>query len=517
MADRPHETTELAAFDPGDPVRRERVLDKAMALAGVASWVWRAEEDTIEWSPNMYALTGVDPSVTPTIEGFHALVHEEDRERVVAIAERAMTTGFAEPHEYRIRRADDGAERWVQTSGEVVRAEDGTIAGFVGAMLDLTDRRALEARAREGQRLESIGRLASGIAHDLNNLLTVILTSVAIVELDLEAPAPRRAAGHIREAAGRAATLTSQVLAFARQQVTVATVIDLDEAIGGAIDLLEPLTPEGVRIVYQPSHVGLRVLADRGQLDQVLMNLAVNALDAMPGGGRLTFATHPEPGTDRISVSVSDTGAGIPIAIQPHVLEPFYTTKSPGRGTGLGLAVCEGIVARHGGRLSFHSVEGQGTTFVFTLPEPEGAADPVRASTLRPRPRRTGELILLIEDDPLIRELVSNILVADGYRVAAVGSIEAARDRLRADASPIALVLSDWSLPDGSGPQVCEAVADRVAPSRILFVSGHPPAQLAEAVDQDPDLRFLPKPFDAAKLTEAVRDVLAREALRARG
>lgn len=496
---------------PGKDALRERVLEHAMRLANVGSWVWYAHDGSIRWSDQMYEIAGVDRDVVPSAEFFYSLIHDDDRERVMGIGSRGMETGYAPPHEYRLVRPCDGAVRYVQTSGEVLLDENGKMAGYVGATLDLTERRAVEERLREGQRLEAVGRLAGGIAHDFNNLLTVILSSVDLLKRETGTlPGPMR---DIQEAAQRGAHLTGQVLAFARRQLASPRVVELNEIVAGVSRLLAPVVPDSVGVELELCDRNPRIRMDRGQLEQVLISLGVNALDAMPNGGRMTLVTDvvSDPAGARARIGVRDTGVGIPADVRPHLFEPFFSTKPPGEGTGLGLATCHGIVTQHGGSIAYETAVGKGTAFVVEFPATDAPLeeDGTVAGAGGPAVETDEVQILIVEDEPAVRGLCKKILERAGYAVEAVGSLAELRDWLGGATLRPALVLTDWSLPDGNGHDVAQALKGHVAAGRILFSSGYTAGGLGEDGELDPDVNFLPKPFDPDQLVSAVATILA--------
>jgi PAS domain S-box-containing protein len=391
------------------------------------------------------------------------------------------------------------------------------------------ERDRLQLEVQQAQRLEAIGRLAGGVAHDFNNLLTVILA--AVEALRAEAGQLGRRAGEeleqVETAAERARDLTRQLLAFARKQVIAPIPLDLAHAIRSSAKLLRRMLGEDVvlRLEIEP---GLwPVLCDPAQLEQVLFNLAVNARDAMPGGGRLEIAAcnaevwlpgAPEGGAGRagqwVRLRVKDSGAGMGPEVRAHLFEPFFTTKGPGKGTGLGLATVHGIVAQSGGHIEVDTAPGQGTTFDVYLPRAEAAPEAVaeRPPALAP-PARTGhETLLLVEDDPLVRGVMVSVLGGAGYEVLVAEAGGPALELAAGHPRPIHLVVTDVIMPGRSGPQVVEDL-QRLRPGlRALYVSGYAADVIAERGVLESGIEFLPKPFTAGALLERVRALLDAQA-----
>jgi PAS domain S-box-containing protein len=383
---------------------------------------------------------------------------------------------------------------------------------------DVTERLRLEERLALSEKLEAIGRLAGGVAHDFNNLLTVIsgYTELLLAREDVTG---REQLGEIAHAADQAASLTRQLLAFSRRQVLHPQRLDLDEIVAG----MEPMVR---RIIGDDVNVGVRltgglptVAADRAQLERVILNLAANARDAMPHGGRLTIETAAvdlddyvvsrgdgTPGPN-VLLAVSDTGVGMSEEVQRHLFEPFFTTKGPGAGTGLGLATVFGVVKQSGGSIYVYSEEGRGTTFKIYLPVAAGAAAPA-SPVAEDADERGNETIVLVEDDESVRNLVRVMLESRGYRVlAAAGGEEA--ERLCADCpGDVDLLLSDVVMPDVNGRALAERLAAVTPALRVLFMSGYSDEAVYRHGEISPDAAFIEKPFTDRTLARKVRDVL---------
>jgi two-component system cell cycle sensor histidine kinase/response regulator CckA len=399
---------------------------------------------------------------------------------------------------------------------------DGRTVGRVWSFRDVTERRRLEESLRQSQKMEAVGRLAGGIAHDFNNLLTAINGYSSLVLRLLSETHPARGdVLEIRKAGERAAGLTEQLLAFSRRQVLRPEILDLNAVVEDMKNMLGRLIPENIALeAHLSPNVGT-VRADRGQLEQVIMNLAVNARDAMPEGGRLILETdnaelgvrfaqlHPElvPGP-YVMLAVSDTGAGMDEETRARVFEPFFTTKQVGKGTGLGLSTVYGIVRQSGGHVSVYSEVGGGTVFKIYLPREEAT------STEAPEPRAAiteapgAETILLAEDEDGVRTLIEKLLEEAGYRVLAAGTAEEALRLGQDHSGPIHLLLTDVVMPGMGGPELAGRLAEDRAGLRVLYTSGYTDAAVMDRGELPPGALFLQKPFTPAALTAKVREAL---------
>ncbi len=500
--------------------KRERMLAEAQRIAGVGSWVWDKASGKLQWSDEMYRICGVAPEVEPTDALYYSLVHPDDRERARAAAARALQTRVSNAREHRILRASDQSVRHVLVASEVTTGDDGEITGSLGTTLDVTERRTLEAQLLHSMKLEAVGRLAGGVAHDFNNVLTVIMGNVSVVERALgERSESREHLQEIRAAAQRASGLTRQLLAFARKQIIAPEALSPNAIIENLVRLLRPVLGEDIQLSLQLAGDVWPVLIDRGQFEQLLLNLAVNARDAMPRGGALSIETrnaqaherrlHPElePGS-YVCVQVRDTGHGIPRELLQQVFEPFFTTKGAGQGTGLGLAQCHGIVKQHGGHIWVTSEPGAGATFTIHLPRAQSAPKPALASSEPPARRHGSETVLLVEDEAMVRKLCVDALGELGYQVLPAGSAAEAL-RVAADHSgPIDLLLTDLVLPDQRGNEVAAALAARSPSPRVLYMSGYAEGSIAQAGVLQAGARFLHKPYTLQALAAAVRKAL---------
>ncbi|HVZ34495.1 MAG TPA: ATP-binding protein, partial [Polyangiaceae bacterium] len=406
------------------------LLQVALDATGIGIWTYAPPAGVGSWDERTRGIFGV-PEGTPAPSFEHLMtdyVHPEDRERVQKSLEGALQTGSYGPIQHRIVWSD-GSVRWVSASGVAVPGLGAGVRQIVGSVQDITERHVFEARLLEAQKLESIGRLAGGVAHDFNNMLTAILGNVEQMAELTSIEAMREHLREIHDAAQRSSTLTAQLLAFARRQVMELRLVDPNRLVAGLQSLLRRVVGERIEIACTLSaHGSVRV--DSGQFEQVVMNLVSNARDAMPNGGRITLSTRdvrigasdalrvPEvpPGL-YVAIMVSDTGVGIAADVLPHVFEPFFTTRP--QGTGLGLATCHGIARQSGGQLVVESRLGEGATFTLYLPrlEPEDAPALAHSATARAVSERGNGRILVVEDEPAVRAILERTLVRRGYRV----------------------------------------------------------------------------------------------------
>jgi signal transduction histidine kinase/ActR/RegA family two-component response regulator len=374
-----------------------------------------------------------------------------------------------------------------------------------------------EARIRlaHSERLESIGTLAGGVAHDLNNMLTPVIGYAQLVRGRLPVDSPERAhLGHLVEAAQRAGALTRKLLALGRKQVLEVKPIDVGENLRGIEPLLRHLFPENVALTIAVDDDLPRVDADAAQLEQVWMNLAANARDAMPTGGALTIDVQRlrARGRDGVDVYVSDTGGGMDPATLDQVFEPFFTTKPRGEGTGLGLAIVRGIVEQHGGRVDVARTSSEGTTFHLFLPASTHELPDTTRPALALEPARGHEQLLVVEDDEAVRTLVTEVLEAQGYAVASADSERALVQLLAARSAPIDLVVTDVILPDSDALKVVAHVASRYPGARFVYMTGHADEVLAPRGMLRESVALLRKPFTADELLASVRGALAKSA-----
>jgi PAS domain S-box-containing protein len=415
----------------------------------------------------------------------------------------------------------DGTEFPVEISLSPLETEEGILVS--STIRDIRERKQLEDQLRQAQKMEAVGRLAGGVAHDFNNVLSVILSYAEMIAAELKPDEPLRAdVEEIRTAAMRATDLTRQLLAFSRQQVLEAKVLDLGRAVAGMGTMLRRLLGADIELTVLSGSGLWNVKVDPGQVEQILMNLAVNARDAMPLGGKLTIETanveldedyarahHGVRAGSFVVLAVSDTGIGIDKETQVRIFEPFFTTKEQGKGTGLGLATVFGIVKQSGGHIWVYSEPGQGATFKIYLPRVSGNAE-VRASE-RPPPgtMRGTETILLVEDDDQVRAVARGILRSNGYVVLEAPNGGEALLICEQHGAKIHLLLTDVVLPRMSGRQLAERLASARPDMKVLFMSGYTDDAILQHGVLDSDVAYLQKPLTPTSLTRKVREVLA--------
>jgi PAS domain S-box-containing protein len=506
----------------------EAVLQRAMEVGQIGSWTAGVGPDArLEWSLEVCRIFGVDAArLSGTPEDFVARCHPEDLPSVNAARDAAYATGEPMRIDHRIVRPD-GAVRWVHERADIVRDHAGRPARMIGVVQDITERKqaeealkTAEEQLRQSQKMDAIGRLAGGVAHDFNNLLSIITgrSEILLTRRQLTA-AVQRDVDLIHKAADRAAGLTRQLLAFSRKQLLQPKVLDLNAVVANMGIMLRRVIGEDVDLVIVARPGIARVFADPGQVEQVILNLAVNARDAMPGGGRLTIETtqldldsshakiHPGVGPGRhIMLSVTDTGVGMEADVRERIFEPFFTTKEIGKGTGLGLSMVYGIVQQSGGTIWVYSEPGQGSVFKIYLPSVD---EPTEQEQAREAPPLGGkETVLLCEDEPDLRELSREVLEEYGYTVLEASDGKDALDVAAAHAGPIHLLLTDVVMPRMNGSELAARLT-RERQVRVLYMSGYTETSMMRGSVADG--AFLQKPFSPIVLARTVRAVLDGE------
>ncbi|MBI5483243.1 MAG: response regulator, partial [Deltaproteobacteria bacterium] len=398
----------------------------------------------------------------------------------------------------------------------------GNVSKVIVVTRDITEHKKLEVQYMHAQKMESIGTLAGGVAHDFNNILTVIVGLGEITLMKMVADDPnRRNIGAILEAADRATHLTRELLLFSRKQLSERRSVDLNEVISKMDKFLRRIISEDITLKYLPHPHPLPVLADTHQLEQVLMNLAVNAKDAMPRGGEFVLQTEQtvldsalvaahgydsKPGLYAL-LCVSDSGIGMDKTTQQRIFEPFFTTKEVGKGTGLGLAVVYGIINQHGGFITAYSEPGLGTTFKIYLPLTETAALPAVSGQEQPAAKGT-ETILLAEDECLVRTFLTAVLTEAGYRVITANDGEEALQKFKGSAEPIQLLLFDLIMPKMNGKEASDQIRMIQPGIKTIFSSGYAPDTIRQKVALDDDVHLILKPASPREILRKVRDVL---------
>ena len=494
----------------------------ALETADIGLWDLDCASGALTWSATLEAQYGLEPGTfAGTFDAYVQLIHPDDRASVLAAVAAAMQSGvdYSAPNRTLWK---DGSVQWLSGAGRFVLGEDGRAIRGAGISQNITERRTLERQYQHAQKMEAIGLLASGVAHDFNNLLTVIHGFASLVAEDA-ALDPRHACDldEVLKAADRAAALTKQLLAFSRQQVLQTLPLDVNLLLRDMTGMLGRLIGENIEVslVLEP---GLSLaLADRGQLEQVVMNLVVNARDAMPDGGRVTIETKDfefdesfsrleavTPGL-YVMVSITDTGCGMTEATKQHLFEPFFTTKESGKGTGLGLSTTYGIVKQSKGYIWVDSELGRGTTFRVYFPraDREATADAVRPEVAA-RLERRSRTVLLVEDESGLRMLVKRMLESEGFRVLDAANGDDAEMLFAEHADSIDLLLTDVVMPGCGGPELLTRLQGRSPALNVLYMSGYTEQSAAHKAGIDRGTPFLQKPFTAPELLRQVRRAL---------
>jgi PAS domain S-box-containing protein len=498
----------------------EARLARAQRMANLGSWEQDLESGELQLSEDACRIFGMQPEESrTTMDILISLVHPEDQASLREAIQNAPAREGCSQIDHRITLSD-GTERFLRQYTEPLSNEAGR-GRLLGTVQDVTEYKHLEEKLRRAQRLEGIGRLAGGVAHDFNNLLVVINGYAQIILSETPAEGPLRdQAQEIINAGNRAAALTRQLLAFSRKQVMRPRAINLDSLLTDLKKMLGRLIREDIELKQSFTPELWSVKADPDRVEQVILNLVVNARDAMPGGGVLTIATSNvefreqevqglldlKPGR-YVSLTVTDTGTGMTAETKRRLFEPFFTTKPSGEGTGLGLSMVYGIVKQHGGEVSFYSEPGLGTTFKIYWP----ATDQPSESRTRPEapriPRRGNETILLVEDDQKVRKLIRLMLLSQGYTVLETEQSADALGVVSKHDGPVDLLLTDVVMPQMSGPELARQVAVLRPGIQVIFMSGYPGGSTSEHGIFDPSF-FLQKPFDTETLAQMLRQVL---------
>jgi PAS domain S-box-containing protein len=473
---------------------------------------------TLEANDAFLAMLGSSrDELLSTASGWNDLTPPEYRDRNRLAVSELRTTGIAKPWEKEYTHKD-GHRVPVLVGVALLEASEGTCITYI---VDLSSRRLLEDQLRQAQKMEAVGQLAGGVAHDFNNLLTVILGHANMLVQSLpDREGLRESAEEIRDAGDRAAAMTGQLLAFSRRLVLAPALLDLNDLVANVERLLRRMIGEDITLAtVLAADIGV-VLADAGQLEQVLMNLAVNARDAMPDGGTLTITVAGETVSnqdqadakglaigDYVTMVIADSGTGMTAETRTHMFEPFYTTKGVDHGTGLGLATAYGIVRQSGGNIGVASTRGAGATFTIYLPRVDAVA-----ATLPPRPAlvaraQATETLLLVEDEPAVRRLTRRMLEGRGYRVIEASAGAEALATARGHSGRIHLLLTDVIMPGMSGRELATQLLIERPGTRVVYMSGYPDdAVLRQDLGQ---VAFVQKPFTADNLAAKVREAIA--------
>ena len=497
-------------------------------LENLPGLVYRCKNDpdwTMEFlSGGTLELTGYAPGdlVENRTISYAELIHPADRDQVWNEVQRALAARRTYQLSYRIV-SRDGSLKWVREQGCGVYSDAGSLEALEGFVTDVSAERRLEEQLGHAQKMEAVGRLAGGVAHDFNNLIMVISSyaAMALEALPLDHPV-RPDIEEMRRAAERGTGLARQLLTLSRRQKLEPRVVEADSVVRGVEGTLRRLLGERITLELMLGAGTSRIRVDLSRFDQVLMNLAANARDAMAGGGRVSIETrrveldeeyarsHPDVSPGRyVLISVSDTGEGMDAAVRARIFEPFFTTKGAEAGTGLGLSLVYGIVSQSGGHIWVYSEPGRGTIFKLYFPVVQAAAEPkASAPPVSRAPLRGTETILVAEDEPPLRNLCARVLKRYGYTVIQAGSVAEAALFFERYSGPIHLLLSDLVMPDGTGLELAGQLR-AASPLGVLFMSGYSGGVLEQQLGGAP---YLQKPFSPEELASRVREVLDAEA-----
>jgi signal transduction histidine kinase/CheY-like chemotaxis protein len=507
-------------------------LELAQAQARMGSWEIDVGLERGLWSKGMFPLFDRDPGLgAPTWSEFLELIHPDDREPLGrALGAIAELRGESARENFRTN-PDLGEVRHFMATAICIRGEEGRPERFIGTTIDVTDYRRLEAQLVNAQKMEAVGRLAGGIAHDFNNLLTVIFGySDLLVSALRSDDRSRGLAAKVGETARRAAALTRQLLAFSRRQVMTLTIVDLNRVVSATEEMISRLIGEDITVRVQLDSSLGRVRADVSQVEQVIMNLVVNARDAMPDGGELIIETRnvelaAPVVTDRSTIPagsyarlvIADSGEGIRDNVLPHIFDPFFTTKEKGKGTGLGLATVYGIVRQLDGHVTVASTAGRGTTFSVYLPvvasEPRAGAAEERAPESEDVPRGSAT-VLLAEDEDAVRTVIAEALKTLGYEVLAAGDAEEALRLAEARAGRFDVLLTDVVMPGMNGHDLARRVTEIYPDVKVVLMSGYTDDAVLRRAVLAESVPFLQKPFAVEILARTIDEILTPRAPR---
>jgi PAS domain S-box-containing protein len=500
---------------------RER-LQWAVTAGKVGLWDWDLRTNKVYYSSEWKHQIGyTDDEISNDFSEWQSRVHPDDLDHALQTVQ-VYLSGDDPDYESAFRfRHKNGSYRHILARGSEVRSGDGTRIRLLGSHVDITERTELQSQLMQAQKMEGVGQLAGGVAHDFNNLLTVINGTADLALMKLQEDDPLAAHfRQIRQAGDRAASLTRQLLAFSRRQIMKLDVLDLNDVVADMQGMLRRLIGEHIELAVVLAKSLGAVKADRGQIEQVVVNLAVNAQDAMPDGGTLTIETHDveldeayaaehpsvRPGP-HVMLVISDTGIGMDEVTRSRIFEPFFTTKGPGKGTGLGLSTVYGIVKQSGGSIWVYSERGKGTTFRIYLPRVEELARKHEPARILTSVRGT-ETVLIVEDEEAVRNLAMRVLQTAGYRILAARNGREALLILKRHSGPVHLMLTDVVMPGMSGRALAARLAGVRPKMKILYTSGYTDDAILRHGVLGEGAQFISKPFTMTDLTRKVREVL---------
>ena len=504
----------------------EERLRLAMHAADMGVWEWDAATDRSTWDTSLHRIMGVAPGeFDGRTETLANLIHPEDRQKFLISVEQAARLGEVYQLDFRLIRPD-GRTVWIADRGRPEFDASGKLLRFRGVARDVTQQRELREQLNRAQKMEAVGQLAGGVAHDFNNLLMVIRGNAEVLWDHLATEgAGTRSLEALLQAADRAAGITRQLLAFSRRQVLQPKVVELGRLVSETAGLLRRVIGPATQLELQMPPEALYVRVDAGQIDQVVLNLVINARDAMPEGGKVTLRVDraaagsegvrrlrfPQmPDADYVRLTVQDTGTGMDAATQARIFEPFFTTKELGKGTGLGLATVYGIVKQSEGWIWVDSEPGAGTKFEVFLPEVPAPEEVAPAKPQRFAEARGTETLLVVDDEPDILELATGYLSGLGYQVIGAGSGEQALAKIGALSGPLDLLITDAQMPGTPGLRLAQTVRELRPEARVLYISGYAedsgiPGRLPQAGED-----FLQKPFALTELAAKIRELLRK-------
>ncbi len=520
-----------------DSLRKSQArLEMAQAQAHIGSWEYNVETGELIWSKELARLLGFEEASSPQVSWPPLdFIHQDDRPMVSRVHRRAVDSGEPGTCEFRADPERLPGRYFVMTC-ELCRDALGQPLHVSGTMQDITDRKRAEAECvrlqdqlQQATKMEAVGRLAGGVAHDFNNLLTVISGNIELTRLDLDPSDPlTQNLDEVAKAAASAAQLTRQLLAFSRRQIVEPRGLNINDLVESLQKMLGRLIGEHIKLEISLAKDLRSVKVDPGQFDQVVVNLAINARDAMPDGGRLLIETsnidvdeaicrlhsglHPGP---FVMVAVSDTGRGMTKEVRSRIFEPFFTTKPEGRGTGLGLAMIFGVVKQSGGAIDVYSEVGHGTTFKIYLPSVDPSHDDSVGSAVAQGVTGGEETILLIEDETAVRELCASFLIRQGYTVLVAGNPDEALACANGRLEPIDLLLTDVVLPGLNGRELADRILMTHPEMVVLFTSGYTQDSIIRHGVLTDRVHFISKPYSLHAIASKVRHLLDMRAIRA--
>ncbi len=489
----------------------------------------------VEQSSDLVIITDTEGNIEYANPAFETITGYS-REEVIGQTPRLLNSGRQAPAFYKemwaeltagrtwtkefVNRRKDGTEYHQRSTIFPIQDAEGRTQNFVGTGQDVSNERALERQLRQAQKMEAVGQLTGGIAHDFNNVLAAILTNAQLLAMTMPPEATQEGSEvrDIESAARRGAELIKRLMVFSRDERLELEVVDPSEILGDTVALLKRLLPENIELTLQEAHAGALINVDRSGIEQILLNLATNARDAMPEGGTLVISTsvtgaeagrNQSDGEPRVEIAVRDSGVGMDEETVERAFEPFFTTKDRSKGTGLGLAMVHGLMRRHGGTIRVVSEPGLGSTFTISLPvaQPEEQR-PVKTAAVRSEPgTHSGKTVLFVEDEDPVRRAGRRVLERCGYRVLLAENGRKALELLEAHRAEISLVVTDVIMPEVGGAELYEATSDWKPRPAFLFTSGYSPHAVGGSA-LDGDVPFLRKPWDATGLADAVENAL---------